>query len=126
MLVFRREQVQIFETQVQNAFVEQICRMMQNACPEECDRIGNERVRQRVEIGIEQAKARSLQDEQNIIRYVQLLFLFQTDELGQTLETAWAQNIFAWEDAGEDLIMAALEKSAQQALIQKIEIQDTD
>jgi len=116
MLTIRGNQIEIFKDIAKNEFIERIFNIMAASFPEECRRMGRARAMNRIRGGIKQAGRLGISESANLVRYVNLLFLFATDELGRDQKTAWAENILAWEGADENLILAALEKRGKQVL----------
>ncbi len=116
MFVLRKEQLECFGEGAKQRFIDQLRTMMATIYPQESAKIGLEGVRSRVENGMEQAMHHAITEQNNIRRYIHLMFLFETDELDTSPETEWAARILAWKDADEYMKLAALEKRARQIL----------
>jgi hypothetical protein len=114
MLVIRKAQWEALDKALRHDdFLTRLQAEMTRTYPEECARIGDKGVRERIEKGIRQTRAHQIREPVNITRYLHLMFLFQTDDLDTSPETAWARNILEWEDADEDFRLAALERRGQ-------------
>jgi len=86
---------------------------MMRTYPEECTRIGEKGVKERIEKGLQQTRTHQILESVNITRYIHLMFLFKTDDLDTSPDTNWARQILEWEDTDEDFKLAALERRAQ-------------
>ncbi len=116
MLTIRKNQIDALEARLSDTFVRQTQNLLNRACPAACAHLDDAVVQARILKGLQQAAEHGITDEGHQIRFVQLMVMFDTDRLGASAETAWAQNILAWEGAESGLLVAALEKRARQAL----------
>lgn len=116
MLVIRKSQMDGFKESTKETLKDRLCALMEKTYHEEAQRIGADGVRRRVNKGVRQATKYSIEDQNNITRYIHLMFLFKTDELDASTATEWAARILGWDQADEHMKMAALEKRAQREL----------
>lgn len=114
MLVIRKAQWEVIDKVIRkDDFFNRLQAVMIRTYPDECARIGEKGVRERIEKGMEQTRAHQIHKPANITRYIHLMFLFKTDDLDTSPDTNWAGHILEWEDADEDFKLAALERRGQ-------------
>jgi hypothetical protein len=114
MLVIRKAQWDAIDKTIRvDNFHSHLQAVMTRTYPDECTRIGDEGVRERIEKGIKQTRAHQIHKPANIARYIHLMFLFATDDLYTSPDTYWARHILEWDDADEDFKLAALERRGQ-------------
>ena len=114
MLVIRKAQWEALDKVIRkDDLSSRLQAVMTGTYPDECVRIGEQGVRERIEKGIKQAHAHGIRKPANITRYIHLMFLFKTDDLDTDSSMDWARHILEWEDADEDFRLAALERRGQ-------------
>jgi hypothetical protein len=118
-IVIRKHQQKLLEADVRRRrFVDPLAAMMEKLWPEQCERLGREGVRLRIEAGLEKAAGHGIREQTNMTRYVHLVFLLDDEDFDTAPGTEWAGTILAWK-CGENMKLAALEKRAQDEALKR-------
>jgi hypothetical protein len=118
MLTIRDEQWAAFEADARDKRVDQLAGEMAIAWPAQCKALGAAaKVRAQVAKAVERAVAHGFTAPAHQARWVHLTFMLGAD-LETSPKTAWVPVTLGW-DATPDAKLAALERSAQDLLIQR-------
>lgn len=116
MLKIRAEQMQAFEEQ---AYLNRLRDVMKKCWPDQCEALGEDKLTERLKLGIKKTEDYGFKDQNNATRFIHLIFLLNMDDFDVSSKTPWAKQVLGWEDASDILKLAALEKYAQEYIEKK-------
>lgn len=113
MRVIRKQQKARLEQEARRERLSRLKALFRRIYPETSEQLGEAGLTRRIETGIEMGERHGLQDPNNHIRLIHIMFQFDKDDLDTSPETPWAGDILRWIDADEFMKIAALEKRVQ-------------
>lgn len=116
MLKIRSEQMQTLNDQ---AYSKRLRELMKKCWPDQCQELGEEKLAERLKLGIQKAEDYGFRDQNYSTRFIHLIFLLNMEDFDVSPETPWAKQVLGWEDASDVLKLAALEKYAQEYIEKK-------
>ncbi len=87
VLKIRREQIAAFREQARREFEDRTLEHVRSLFREECTILGEEATRERIRKGVEAAGGYGLELEYDVVRYIDLMFIFSPDF---DTDAAWA------------------------------------
>jgi hypothetical protein len=113
--------LKIRETQLDEldrAFEEQnvparIVTLVKRSFPEACAALGKEGLDARIARGRLLAEKYGINEFANVVRYINLMFILEREDFDVAAETVWAGKILNWQEADEELRLAALERRCE-------------
>lgn len=107
MLIIRNDQLQTLQADVR---VRNATSALRRALPDECEKLGADGLRRRIELGFQKAGQNGMTDLSEIIRFIQLMFAGGEDF--DSVEAA--RKILDWTEITNEFKLQALEKLARQ------------
>jgi hypothetical protein len=95
MLKIRPEQWEALTAYAARNFIDSACRHFKGVRPDDCDKLGEEGLRERVARGLEKAKGYGITLERDVLGYINLMFLWG-DDFDTDPAIDWARPILAW------------------------------
>lgn len=90
MLVISGEQMEVFKGYMAKRFENQMIRHVKQYFPDDCKLLGQEKVREVIEYGLNRAETYDMSLEYDVSRYINLMFTFGRD---YDVDIAWAAGI---------------------------------
>jgi hypothetical protein len=116
LFTVRQKQIEAFE---EDRLLTSMYEAMFASWPDECSALGRSGVQDRIRAGIVKAKEYAIREQENVRRFIHLIFLLNREDFDTAPETEWAGKMLRWPDADEFLRLAALEKRAQIEMTKK-------
>lgn len=107
MLILRDEQMAVFDTYMLKQFENMMVGHLNQYFPESCRDMGDKKVREMIQYGVERARLYGIHIENDVSRYINLMFSFGR-EFDTDPNCAWAQNILDDDDLVSTSKMDAL------------------
>jgi hypothetical protein len=92
MLTIRKEQMAVFEAAEMNKFVEHMLVHLNKVFPNQCQALGEAKMRETIQHGIKRAAAYGITAERDVCKYIDLMIVFGRD-FDVAPECAWAGEI---------------------------------
>ncbi len=92
MLTIRKEQMAVFREPAINDYVKRTVAHLKESFPEKCEALGDLKVREMVQYGIQRAASYGITTEGDVRRYIDLMFMFGSD-FDQDPELPWVGSI---------------------------------
>lgn len=107
MLIIRNDQLQSLQLDVR---VRNATSALRRALSDECEKLGEDGLRRRIELGFQKAEHYGITDLSEVIRFIELMFA-----LGEDFDSREAaRKILDWTDITNEFKLQALEKLARQ------------